>query len=55
MEKTPVKQNKLFNRVIAILEEVRSSVVHSVNSNMVAAYWLIGREIVMEIQDGEKG
>ena len=44
----------LFNRVVAILEEARSNVVRSVNTNMVVAYWLIGREIVEEIQSGEK-
>lgn len=28
--------------------------VRSINVNMVLAYWLIGREIVEEIQEGEK-
>ncbi len=44
----------LFNRVVAILEQARTNVVRSVNSNMVLAYWLIGREIVEEVQEGEK-
>lgn len=44
----------LFNRVVSILEQARSNVVRSVNSNMVVAYWLIGREIVEEIQSGEE-
>ena len=30
------------------------SLSHSVNSNMVVAYWLIGREIVEEAQEGEE-
>ena len=42
----------LFDRVVAILEQARCSVVRSVNSNMVIAYWLIGREIIQEIQKG---
>ncbi len=43
----------LFGRVVSILETSRANVVRSVNSEMVAAYWLIGREIVEEIQKGE--
>lgn len=43
----------LFDRVVSILEEARSNVVRAVNNNMVIAYWLIGREIVQEIQGGE--
>jgi len=44
----------LFDRVVSILEQARTNVVRAVNNNMVIAYWLIGREIVQEIQDGEK-
>ncbi len=47
-------QSNLFERVVSILEQARSNVVRSVNSNMVIAYWLIGHEIVEEIQCGEK-
>ena len=43
----------LFGRVVSILEQARRNVVSSVNSEMVAAYWLIGREIIEEIQRGE--
>lgn len=46
--------NSLFDRIVSILEEARSNVVRSVNSNMVVAYWLIGREIVQELQGGEE-
>ncbi|MGA1865723.1 MAG: PDDEXK nuclease domain-containing protein [bacterium] len=42
----------LFNRVVAILEKARTTVVRTVNSQMVIAYWLIGREIVEEEQKG---
>jgi hypothetical protein len=44
----------LFARVATILEEARASTVRAVNSRMVLAYWLIGREIVLELQEGEK-
>lgn len=43
----------LFRRVAAILEVARSNVARSVNTNMVLAYWLIGREIVQELQGGQ--
>jgi predicted nuclease of restriction endonuclease-like (RecB) superfamily len=46
-------EKMLFDRVVSILEEARLNVVRSVNSNMVLAYWLIGREIVNEIQRGD--
>ncbi len=46
--------DSLFERVVAILEKARANVVRSVNSNMVVAYWLIGQEIVQELQRGEK-
>ena len=44
----------LFDRVATILEQARANVVRAVNSNMVLAYWLIGREIVQGIQGGGK-
>jgi predicted nuclease of restriction endonuclease-like (RecB) superfamily len=44
----------LFARVATILEEARASTVRAVNSRMVLAHWLIGREIVQELQEGEK-
>ncbi len=44
----------LFGRVVSILEQARSNVVRAVNTNMVLAYWLIGREIVEALQEGEE-
>lgn len=41
--------DKLFNRVVDILDQARNNVVRAVNTNMVVAYWLIGREIVLEV------
>ena len=44
----------LFERVASILDEARSGVVRAVNHRMVIAYWLIGREIVLEQQGGDE-
>lgn len=44
----------LFQRVVAILNQARSNVARSVNTNMVLAYWLIGHEIVQELQGGDE-
>lgn len=49
-----VPVGSLFDRVAAILEQARGNVVRAVNTNMVQAYWLIGREIVLELQGGEE-
>ncbi len=53
--KSPVlRPDELFDRIVTILEQARGNVVRAVNSNMVLAYWLIGREIVQELQGGEE-
>src|SRR3989339_1808718 len=44
----------LFGRIVSILEQAQGNVVRAVNTNMVLAYWLIGREIVQELQGGEE-
>ncbi len=46
--------DRLFDNVARILDEARGQVVRAVNSSMVIAYWLIGREIVHELQSGEE-
>ena len=48
------KPDALFDRVVSILEEARGRVVRAVNTGMVTAYWLIGREIVEALQGGEE-
>ena len=45
---------ELFGRVATILDHARVGVVRAVNHHMVVAYWLIGREIVMELQRGQE-
>jgi predicted nuclease of restriction endonuclease-like (RecB) superfamily len=47
-------ERSLLDRVVLILEQARANVVRTVNSNMVTAYWLIGREIVLELQSGDE-
>jgi len=47
------KSAALFDRIVSILEQARGNVVRAVNTNMVLAYWLIGREIVEEVQRGK--
>ena len=44
----------LFDRIVSILEQARTNVVRAVNNNMVVAYWMVGREIVLELQSGEE-
>lgn len=48
------KPDVLFGRIVSILEQARGNVVKAVNTNMVLAYGLIGREIVEALQGGEK-
>ncbi|TCT20237.1 DUF1016 N-terminal domain-containing protein [Thiobaca trueperi] len=51
----PAEQpDALFGRVVSILDQARGNVVRAVNTNMVLAYCLIGREIVEELQQGEQ-
>ena len=49
----PATHGELMDRVISILDQARANVVRAVNSNMVIAYWLIGREIIQAVQGGE--
>jgi predicted nuclease of restriction endonuclease-like (RecB) superfamily len=48
------EDGQLMDRVVGILDQARANVVYAVNSNMVVAYWLIGREIVNALQGGEQ-
>lgn len=50
-----VEPDALFGRVAAILDEARGNVVRAVViTQMVLAYWLIGREMVEALQGGEE-
>ena len=50
----PTPEEHLYERVAAILDEARSRVARTVNTAMVHAYWLIGREIVLVEQQGKE-
>lgn len=52
-DRSSAQPDALFERIVGILEEARGNLVRAVNTQMVTAYWLIGREIVEEIQGGE--
>jgi hypothetical protein len=49
-----MKGSDIFERVAQIIETSRAGVVRSVNHAMLTAYWLIGREIVEELQKGDE-
>jgi predicted nuclease of restriction endonuclease-like (RecB) superfamily len=51
---TDRREDALFKRVAEIIEAARGHVARTVNSAMVHAYWLIGREIVEVEQHGKE-
>ena len=51
-ELRPAPEEHLYERIASILDEARSRVARTVNTAMVQAYWLIGREIVEVEQQG---
>jgi predicted nuclease of restriction endonuclease-like (RecB) superfamily len=50
----PDPEEHLFERIARILDEARSRVARSINTAMVHAYWLIGRDIVEVEQHGSE-
>lgn len=44
----------LFERIAAILDQARNHIVRTVNSEVVFAYWYIGKEIFEVLQAGKK-
>lgn len=53
LEFEPVAVEALYTRVSEHIERARQSVQRSVDTEMVKAYWCIGRDIVEEEQSGE--
>lgn len=51
MKKNVVTEKDLYSRIRQILESARASIAGAVNSDMVVAYWRIGREIIEEEQN----
>ena len=54
LKESAKREDSLFDRVVTILEQARTNVIRTVNSEMVLAYWHIGREIVQEVQVGDE-
>lgn len=55
MENNPsLSKNLLITDVLAILKSARQQAYSAVNTAMVQAYWLMGKRIVEEEQNGEK-
>jgi len=52
--KQALSTQNLYQRITTILDRAQGQVVRTVNHSMVISYWLIGREIVEEIQQGEE-
>ena len=53
MNKKSIPDNEiLFQKIRAILEEARCKVYQKINSEMLSAYWNIGKEIVEDEQNG---
>ena len=50
---TPTDIEPLYGRIHAILADARTTIARTVNTQMVRAYWLVGREIVEEEQAGQ--
>lgn len=43
----------IYNRIREIIEKARGNVARTINTEMLVAYWHIGREIVVEEQRGK--
>lgn len=50
---TPATDGGLFNSVRLVIEQARGQIKQTVNSQMVQAYWHVGRLIVEEEQQGK--
>ena len=53
MKKYPGQMSRIYDRIRKIIEIARGNIVHAVNTQMVTAYWHIGKEIVEEEQRGK--
>ncbi len=50
---TSIPSETYISEIRIILEQARQKTYHAINSAMVEAYWLIGKRIVEEEQDGK--
>ncbi|MDO8304128.1 MAG: PDDEXK nuclease domain-containing protein, partial [Sedimentisphaerales bacterium] len=51
--KRPVAINQAYSRIRSIIENARGYIARAINTQMVEAYWSIGKEIVEEEQRGK--
>jgi len=51
--KSELQTQNLYDRISKIIEDARGRLVRAINTEMVVAYWHIGREIVEEEQKGK--
>jgi len=54
LAKAVSEKETAYGRIRAIIENARGNIARAVNSEMVTAYWYIGKEIVEEEQRGKK-
>lgn len=54
MRKNALKKADLYSRISEIIQNARKNIGRTVDSEMVKAYWLIGKEIIEEEQKGKK-
>jgi len=54
MRKRPRESNGIYGRIRKIIEVARGNIAHAVNTEMVTAYWHIGKEIVEAEQGGKR-
>lgn len=52
--KAVLKRQTVYDRIRVIIENARGNIAHAINTEIVMAYWHIGKEIVEEEQKGEK-
>lgn len=52
-DKSVPEDGRLFQRVHEILENARYKVFRTANTEMLRAYWNVGREIIVEEQKGQ--
>ena len=53
LAKTRSRSQGIYDRIRAIIENARGRIARAVNTQMVLAYWHIGKEIVQEEQRGK--
>lgn len=53
VERNEVEINSLYDKIAIHIDNARSNIVRSIDSEMVNAYWCIGRDIIEEEQRGQ--